>query len=80
MCKDVWSGAFTATKNNEVFSGYQPRQVVKWRKHQCFEDHIRPRPQGTEVAGVPIRVIYIPVRAQGLVARENFVTCKDFLV
>jgi hypothetical protein len=56
---DVWSGAFTATMYNKIFSGYQPLQMVKRRKNQRFEDHIRPRPQGTEVAGVPIRVIYI---------------------
>jgi hypothetical protein len=35
---------------NKIFSGYQPRQMVEWRKKQRFEDHLRPRPQGTEVA------------------------------
>jgi hypothetical protein len=44
---------------NKIFSGYQPRQMVEWRKNQRFEDHLRSRPQGTKVAGVPIRVIYI---------------------
>jgi hypothetical protein len=43
-----------------MFSGYQPRQMVEWRKNQRFENHLCPRPQGTEVAAVPIRVIYIP--------------------
>jgi hypothetical protein len=37
--------------------------VVEWQKIQRFEDHLRPRPQGTEVAGVPIHLIYIPARA-----------------
>jgi hypothetical protein len=32
-------------------------------KNQSFEDHLRSHPQGTEVAGVPIHVIYIPTRA-----------------
>jgi hypothetical protein len=27
---------------NKVFSGYQPRQAVKWRKKQRFGDRIRP--------------------------------------
>jgi hypothetical protein len=44
---------------NKIFSGYQPHQMVKRRKHQRFEDHLCPCPQGTEVAGVPICVIYI---------------------
>jgi hypothetical protein len=39
-----------ATKYNKIFSGYQPRQLVEWRKNQRFEDHFRPRPQGTEVS------------------------------
>jgi hypothetical protein len=34
---------------NKILSGYQPRQVVKWRKNQRFEDHLCPRAQGTEV-------------------------------
>jgi hypothetical protein len=38
------------TKYNKIFSGYQPRQVAVWRKNQRFEDHLRPRPQGTEVS------------------------------
>jgi hypothetical protein len=46
---NVWSGAFTANEYNKNFSGYQPSQVVEWRKKRRFEDHLRPRPQGTEV-------------------------------
>jgi hypothetical protein len=61
--KYVWFGAFTVTKYNKIFSVYQPRQMVKWQKIQHFEDHLCPRPQGTEVTGVPIRVIYIPAWA-----------------
>jgi hypothetical protein len=33
---------------NKIFSGYQPHQMVKWRKNQRFEDYLCPRPQGTE--------------------------------
>jgi hypothetical protein len=40
---------------NKIFLGYQPRQMVEWRKNQRFKDHLCPRPQGNEVAGVPIR-------------------------
>jgi hypothetical protein len=36
---------------NKIFLGYQPCQVVEWQKNQRFEDHLCPRPQGTEVAG-----------------------------
>jgi hypothetical protein len=32
---------------NKIFSGYQSRQMVEWRKNQYFYDHLRPRPQGT---------------------------------
>jgi hypothetical protein len=60
LCSFVWSGAFMATMYNKIFSGYQLCQMVEWRKNQHFEDHLRPCPQGTEVAGVPICVIYIP--------------------
>jgi hypothetical protein len=34
---------------NKIVSGYQPRQMVEWRKYQRFEDRLRPHPQGTEV-------------------------------
>jgi hypothetical protein len=27
---------------NEIFSGYQPLQIVEWRKNQRLEDHLRP--------------------------------------
>jgi hypothetical protein len=47
---------------NKILSGYQPHEVVEWRKNR-FEDHLHPLPQGTEVAGVPIHVMYIPARA-----------------
>jgi hypothetical protein len=33
---------------NEIFSGYQPRQMVKRRKIQRFKGHLFPRPQDTE--------------------------------
>jgi hypothetical protein len=35
---------------------------VRWlngEKKQHFKNHLRPRPQGTDVAGVPIHVIYM---------------------
>jgi hypothetical protein len=31
---------------NEVFSGYQPGEVVQFFRDQHFEDHLCPRPQG----------------------------------
>jgi hypothetical protein len=33
---------------NKIFSGCQPRQVVKTRRDQRFEVHLCPRPQGSE--------------------------------
>jgi hypothetical protein len=36
---------------NKIFLGYQPRQLVEWRKNQHFEDHLHPYPQDTEVTG-----------------------------
>jgi hypothetical protein len=44
----VWCAAFTATLNNEKFSGYQPCQMVKWRKNQSVKDHPCPRLQGID--------------------------------
>jgi hypothetical protein len=44
---------------NKIFLGYQLRQMVEWRKNQRFKDHLRPHPQGTEVAEVPTCVICI---------------------
>jgi hypothetical protein len=38
----------TKEKHNKIFLGYQQHQVVEWRKNQHFEDHLCPRPQGTE--------------------------------
>jgi cell shape-determining protein MreD len=35
----------------EIPLGYQPSQVVKRRKKQRFENHLRPRPHGTDIAG-----------------------------
>jgi hypothetical protein len=35
---------------NKIFSGYQPRQMVEWRKNQRFEEHLCPRPEDTEVS------------------------------
>ena len=35
-------------KFNTVFSGYDPRQVVKWRIIQHFEDHLCPCYQGPD--------------------------------
>jgi hypothetical protein len=49
-----------ATKYNKIFSSYQQRQLVEWQKNQHFEDHLHPHPQGTELAGDPIRVRYVP--------------------
>jgi hypothetical protein len=37
-----------ATKYNKILSGYQLHQVVKRRKNQHFENHLCPRPQGTD--------------------------------
>jgi hypothetical protein len=45
------------TLYNKIFSDYQPCQLVKRRK-KCFEDHLFPRPQGTDGCGEPVRVIY----------------------
>jgi hypothetical protein len=38
--------AFPASEYNEVFSGYQPGEVVQFCRDQRFEDHLCPRPQG----------------------------------
>jgi hypothetical protein len=66
---------------NKIFSGYQPRQMVEWRKNQRFEDHFRPRPQGTEVAGVHICVIHIPARAPDSRTRmEMVLQMLDFAI
>jgi hypothetical protein len=55
--------------HNKIFSGYHSHQMVEWRKNKHFEDHLRP--QGTEVAGVPIHVIYTPARAPCLWPRAS---------
>jgi hypothetical protein len=55
----------------KIFSGYQPRQMVEWRNNQCFEDHLHPRPQGTEVAGVLIRILPDPRELQPLQYPED---------
>jgi hypothetical protein len=34
------------TTEYDVFSGYQPGQMVEWWENQHFEDHLCPRPQG----------------------------------
>jgi len=39
--------AFKATEYDEVFSGYQPGQMVEWWEIQRFKDHLCPRSQGT---------------------------------
>lgn len=36
--------------NNKIFSGYRPCQVAKRRTTQRFQDHLCPRPQGTNVS------------------------------
>jgi hypothetical protein len=36
---------FPASECNEVFSGYQPGEVVQFSRDQRFEDHLCPRPQ-----------------------------------
>jgi hypothetical protein len=41
---EVWLVAL-ATLYNKIFPGYQPCQMVKRRKEQRFEDHLRPRLQ-----------------------------------
>jgi hypothetical protein len=38
--------AFPASEYSEVFSGYQPGEVVQFCRDQRFEDHLCPRPQG----------------------------------
>lgn len=35
--------------NNKFFSGYKRCQVFEREKDQGFENHLYPRPQGTEV-------------------------------
>jgi hypothetical protein len=42
---------------NKIFLGYQSCQLVEWRENQRFEDHLRPRPQGTEVGFFAIEPI-----------------------
>jgi hypothetical protein len=34
---------------NKIFLGYQPRQLVKIRRHRRFKGHHCPCPQGSEV-------------------------------
>jgi hypothetical protein len=58
----VWSGAFAAIVYNQIFPGYQPRQMVKIRKHRRFKGHHCPRPQGSEVVEIPNRIIYVPAQ------------------
>jgi hypothetical protein len=38
--------AFPASEYNEVFSGYQPGEVIQFSRDQHFKDHLCPRPQG----------------------------------
>jgi hypothetical protein len=54
--------AFPATEYDEVFSGYQPGQIVEKWKNQHFKDHLCPRPQGTSliVVGKNILSRFIP--------------------
>jgi hypothetical protein len=59
---NVWFVAFMATLYNEKFSGYQPCQIVKWRKYQRFKDHLCPRLQGTNVSGESVCVRYRPAQ------------------
>jgi hypothetical protein len=56
---------------NKIFSGYQPRQMVKIRKHRRFEVHLCPRPQGSEVVEIPNRVIYVPAQAPCTLLRAS---------
>jgi len=53
--------AFPATEC-DIFSGYQPSQMVERRKNQLYEDHLCPRPQGTSliVVGKNILSKFIP--------------------
>jgi hypothetical protein len=43
---------------NKMFSGHQPRQVVKTWRDQRFEVHLCSRPQGPGLAGGPRRFYY----------------------
>jgi hypothetical protein len=65
---NIWSGAFTATKYNKIFSGYQPRQVVEWQKKPTFST-LR-----TRTKMVLETLIFSPSNhLTQLVARENFI-------
>jgi hypothetical protein len=55
--------AFPANEYDEVFLGYQPRQMVERWKNQRFEDHLCPRPQGAGPLNHLTR----------LIARENII-------
>jgi hypothetical protein len=48
------------TLYNKIFPGYQPRQMVKIRKHRRFKGHHCPRPQGSEV-NIVVLTIDLPI-------------------
>jgi hypothetical protein len=58
----AWLLIFMATLYNKIFLGYQPCQLLKWRKNQRFKDHLCPRLQGTDVSGESVGAIYKPAR------------------
>jgi hypothetical protein len=48
-----WCSLFGSIRNCkpiEKFSGYQPCQMVKWRKNQRFKDHLCLRLRGTDLS------------------------------
>jgi hypothetical protein len=54
--------AFLATEYDEVFSGYQPGQMVERWGGERFEDHLCPRPQGISLVMVGKNILskFIP--------------------
>jgi hypothetical protein len=64
--------AFLATEYNEVFSGYQPGEVVQFSRDQHFEDHICPRPHGRR--NNPSGLVSTKLNhLTQLITRENFI-------
>jgi len=43
---NIWSAAFAATKFDEVFSGYQRRELSVWNRR--FEGHLGPHHEGSD--------------------------------
>jgi len=86
--------AFPATEYDEVFSGYQPGQMVERWKNQRFEDHLCPRPQGTShnqtstlrtrtemVFETLVFLVFSPLNhSTRLIARENFIIQNSLFI